>query len=243
LCAIEAARCPYGRIATLWFTPDQAASGNSSSDHAGEVIVRVLAGPVAGVLAALLLALTACGTTPDCERIAGVRSGVCLLPVDERRAAPDLRLPVLEVDAAAQAASRVEGDSPDELSLADLQGRIVIVNFWASWCGPCRIEQPDLNAAWALLPADEVVLIGVNIEDTEANALAHLNEFAVPYASLFDPVNALAGRFEGIGARTIPSTVFLDREGRVAARLLGLAGLGEVVGLADALASEAAGVR
>ena len=117
------------------------------------------------------------------------------------------------------------------------------MNFWASWCGPCRIEQPDLNAAWALLPADEVVLIGVNIEDTEANALAHLNEFDVPYVSLFDPVNALAGRFEGIGARTIPSTVFLDREGRVAARLLGLAGLGEIVGLADALASEPAGVR
>jgi thiol-disulfide isomerase/thioredoxin len=115
---------------------------------------------------------------------------------------------------------------------------IVIVNFWASWCGPCRIEQPDLNAAWALLPADEVVLIGVNIEDTEANAMAHLREFEVPYLSLYDPVNALAGRFEGIGARTIPSTVFLDREGRVAARLLGLTGLGEIVGLADALAAE-----
>jgi thiol-disulfide isomerase/thioredoxin len=114
----------------------------------------------------------------------------------------------------------------------------VIVNFWASWCGPCRIEQPDLNAVWALLPADEVVLIGVNIEDTEANAMAHLREFEVPYLSLYDPVNALAGRFEGIGARTIPSTVFLDREGRVAARVLGLTGLGEIVGLADALAAE-----
>jgi thiol-disulfide isomerase/thioredoxin len=182
--------------------------------------------------------LTGCGSAPECERIAGVRSGVCPLPEADRRAVPDLALPVLVTDATRDAVI-----AADELSLADLQGRIVIVNFWASWCGPCRIEQPDLNAAWALLPADEVVLIGVNIEDTEANALAHLNEFDVPYVSLFDPVNALAGRFEGIGARTIPSTVFLDREGRVAARLLGLAGLGEVVGLADALASEPAGVR
>jgi thiol-disulfide isomerase/thioredoxin len=191
----------------------------------------VLVVSVAGIL-------TGCGSAPECERIAGVRSGVCPLPEADRRAVPDLALPVLVTDATRDALP-----ASGELSLADLEGRIVIVNFWASWCGPCRIEQPDLNAAWALLPADEVVFVGVNIEDTEANALAHLNEFDVPYVSLFDPVNALAGRFEGIGARTIPSTVFLDREGRVAARLLGLAGLGEVVGLADALASEPAGVR
>jgi thiol-disulfide isomerase/thioredoxin len=112
------------------------------------------------------------------------------------------------------------------------------VNFWASWCGPCRIEQPDLNAVHALLPGTEVVLIGVNIEDTEANALAHLAEFDVPYLSLFDPVNDLAGRFAGIGARTIPSTVFLDVEGRVAARVLGLTDAREVAGLVDAVVSD-----
>jgi thiol-disulfide isomerase/thioredoxin len=190
------------------------------------------------VLVVLALTVTACGTPPDCERIAGVRTGVCPLPVEERRQAPDLALPVLAVDAAVGAFAAAGQVLPDELSLADLRGRVVIVNFWASWCGPCRIEQPDLNAAWALLPGDEVVLVGVNIEDTEANAMAHLREFEVPYLSLYDPVNALAGRFDGIGARTIPSTVFLDREGRVAARVLGLTGLGELVGLADVLAAE-----
>jgi thiol-disulfide isomerase/thioredoxin len=182
---------------------------------------------------AALAVLSGCGSAPDCERIAGVRSGVCPLPEAERRAVPDLALPLLVTDATVDALP-----VGAQLSLADLAGRVVVVNFWASWCGPCRIEQPDLNAAWALLPADEVVFIGVNIEDSEANALAHLREYDVPYLSLFDPVNALAGRFEGIGARTIPSTVFLDRQGRVAARLLGLAGLGEVIGLADALAAE-----
>jgi thiol-disulfide isomerase/thioredoxin len=195
------------------------------------------------MLAVAALLLVGCGTLPDCERIAGVRTGVCPLPVEERRQAPDLSLPVLASDAAVAAVATIGSPVPEELSLADLRGRIVIVNFWASWCGPCRIEQPDLNAAWALLPADEVVLIGVNIEDTEANAMAHLREFEVPYLSLYDPVNALAGRFEGIGARTIPSTVFLDREGRVAARVLGLTGLGEIVGLADALAVRGRAMR
>ena len=183
-------------------------------------------------LVAVALLSGACAAAPECERIAGVRSGVCPLPVEDRRPVPDLTLPVIAVEGV---------DGPAELSLADLRGRVVIVNFWASWCGPCRIEQPDLNAAAELLPSDEVVIVGVNIEDTEANALAHLREFAVPYPSLSDPVNDLAGRFDGIGARTIPTTLFLDREGRVAARLLGLATLGELVGLADAVASEGAG--
>jgi thiol-disulfide isomerase/thioredoxin len=179
-----------------------------------------------GVLVALLL--SSCAAAPECDRIPGVRPGVCPLPVAERQPAPDVTLPVLPSDAGL--ASGVM-----ELSLADLQGRVVIVNFWASWCGPCRIEQPDLNAVHALLPDTEVVLIGVNIEDTEANALAHLAEFDVPYLSLFDPVNELAGRFSGIGARTIPTTLFLDAEGRVAARLLGLTDSREIAVLSSSI--------
>jgi len=179
-----------------------------------------------GVLVTLVL--SSCAAAPECDRIPGVRPGVCPLPVAERQPAPDVTLPVLPSDAGL--ASGV-----DELSLTDFQGRVVIVNFWASWCGPCRIEQPDLNAVNALLPDAEVILIGVNIEDTEANALAHLAEFDVPYLSLFDPVNELAGRFSGIGARTIPTTLFLDAEARVAARVLGLTDSREIAALAGAL--------
>jgi thiol-disulfide isomerase/thioredoxin len=182
-----------------------------------------------GVL--VVLVLSSCAATPECDRIPGVRPGVCPLPVAERQPAPDVTLPVLPSDAGL--ASGVA-----ELSLADLQGRVVIVNFWASWCGPCRIEQPDLNAVHALLPDTEVVLVGVNIEDTEANALAHLAEFDVPYPSLFDPVNELAGQFSGIGARTIPTTLFLDAQGRVAARLLGLTDTREMAALAGAVADD-----
>jgi thiol-disulfide isomerase/thioredoxin len=185
---------------------------------------------VAVVLAALVL--SSCAAAPECDRISGVRPGVCPLPVADRQPAPDVTLPVLQSDAATAEGVR-------ELSLADLQGRVVIVNFWASWCGPCRIEQPDLNAVHALLPDAEVVLIGVNVEDTEANALAHLAEFDVPYLSLFDPVNELAGRFSGIGARTIPTTLILDTEGRVAARLLGLTETREIAALAGAVAGAA----
>jgi thiol-disulfide isomerase/thioredoxin len=190
---------------------------------------RPRAGGVAAGLALAALLLSSCAAAPDCDRIPGVRTGVCPLPAADRQPVPDVVLPVLP-----SAAALATGVT--ELSLADLEGRIVIVNFWASWCGPCRIEQPDLNAVHALLPSAEVVLVGVNIEDTQANALAHLEEFAVPYLSLFDPVNELAGRFRGIGARTIPSTVIIDPEGRVAARLLGLTDAREIAALAAAVA-------
>jgi len=193
------------------------------------VSVRRLLGVV---LAAIVL--SSCAAAPECDRIPGVRPGVCPLPVAQRQPAPDVTLPVLASDAGLAA-------GVTELSLTDLGGRVVIVNFWASWCGPCRIEQPDLNDVHALLPAAEVVLVGVNIEDTRANALAHLAEFDVPYLSLFDPVNELAGRFSGIGARTIPTTLFLDAEGRVAARILGLTDTREIAALAAAGAEDGAG--
>jgi thiol-disulfide isomerase/thioredoxin len=182
------------------------------------------------LLAALAVLVAACSGTgssaADCERIAGVRAGLCPIAEPERGAAPTDAVPVLGEDA--------------DLSLEEFQGRVVVLNFWASWCGPCRVEQPDLNEAHGLLPSDEVAFLGVNIEDTEPNALAHVREFAMPYPSLFDPGNDYASRFQGIGPRTIPSTIFIDAQGRVAVRVFGVIGTGEVVGLADALASEAA---
>jgi thiol-disulfide isomerase/thioredoxin len=183
------------------------------------------------LLAGLLVVAAACSSaadaSADCERIAGVRPGLCPIPTEAREHAPADVLPALTADG-------VDG----EHSLADFAGRVVVLNFWASWCGPCRVEQPDLNEAHRLLPADEVAFLGVNIEDSEANAAAHLREFDVAYPSVFDPANVYASRFRGIGPRTIPSTILIDTQGRVAVRVFGVVTTGELVGLADAIASE-----
>src|SRR5690606_2976209 len=85
-----------------------------------------------------------------------------------------------------------------------------------------RSEQPVLNEAHDRLAAADVAFLGVNIgQDSQANALAHQREFEIPYPSLFDPPSAYAAKFGGIGPRSIPSTILLDRQGRVAVRIFG----------------------
>lgn len=178
-----------------------------------------------------LLFLVACSGSSDtasCEPIAGVRSGVCPIPSEDRVAAPVTELPSL-----------TGAGLGDDLSLADLRGQVVVLNFWAQWCGPCRTEQPDLNEAYDAFPAGEATLLGVNVQDSEANARAHLREFDVRYPSVFDPANVYASEFRGIGPRTLPSTVFIDPEGRVAGRILGVVDTAEILGMVDAVGSGA----
>ncbi len=158
------------------------------------------------------LVLGACGSNPagaECpDDVAGVRPGGCPLPAEQRPAAPTDDFPLLGSD--------------DTASLADFAGDVVMVNFWASWCGPCRREQPELNLLVEEYADEPVDFVGVNVQDdSEANALLHVEEFAIPYPSIHDPTTAVAGAFEGVGPETLPATIVLDQQGRVAVSLFG----------------------
>jgi thiol-disulfide isomerase/thioredoxin len=195
---------------------------------------RGTAGPLRWVGIAVVLALAVglvaalTGGEETCtERLPGVRPGVCLADPADRPDAPDTTMPVLGAD--------------EEVSLEAYAGDVVVLNFWASWCGPCRREQPELNDAASTLSEQGVSFLGVNVQDdSSANALSHEAEFDIPYPSIEDPAARYAAQFSGIGPRTLPSTVLVDRQGRVAVSLFGETTGDEVTTLARLLAEEPA---
>lgn len=103
-------------------------------------------------------------------------------------------------------------------SSTSARGSVLVVNSWASWCGPCRAEQPSLTAVARAYRTKGVQVIGVNIRDNKAAARAYVGEFQVPYPSLFDPASTTASK---LGAFALPTTFILDRDGVVAYRLTG----------------------
>jgi cytochrome c biogenesis protein CcmG/thiol:disulfide interchange protein DsbE len=101
----------------------------------------------------------------------------------------------------------------DTLELRELRGRPVVINFWASWCIPCRDEAPILNAS-ARTHAGEVVFLGVNVQDLKSDALAFSREFDTPYVSVRDRGN---GTYEDYGLTGVPETYYVDAGGRIVA--------------------------
>lgn len=99
-----------------------------------------------------------------------------------------------------------------KVRLADLKGDVVMINFWASWCGPCRQEMPLLAQLQAKYEPLGFQLLGVNVEPDSREALAWLQGVPVTFPILFDTASEVAGRF---GVQGMPSTVFVDRAGNV----------------------------
>ena len=105
--------------------------------------------------------------------------------------------------------------------LAGLRGHPAVLNFWASWCGPCRAEQKGLIEASRNLRAKGVRFVGVDIRDERPAASAYLDEFGVPYPSLYDRAARLPQLLAGQGPDSPPYTLVVDSHGRVGARLFG----------------------
>ncbi len=118
--------------------------------------------------------------------------------------APDFELPLLGEDGS--------------LRLSDLRGDVVILNFWASWCSPCRIEAPDLQAVWQDYRERGVQFVGVDELDDKFAAQGFVREFAITYPSVFDPSGSLADDYGFIG---LPATYVIDRRGDIVYRFQG----------------------
>ena len=118
-------------------------------------------------------------------------------------------------------ATAVDQSAPDftlpsaagpNLRLQEQRGRVVMLNFWATWCGPCKREMPQLNRLYTKYRASGFVLMGVNVDDDPLNAVGVSTKLGVQFPVLFDAKQSVSRLYD---LSTMPSTVLIDRDGRV----------------------------
>jgi peroxiredoxin len=98
------------------------------------------------------------------------------------------------------------------MRLQEQRGRVVMINFWATWCGPCRQEMPQLSKLYEKYRASGFVLMGVNVDDDARNAEAVAAKLGVPFPVLLDTDKTVSRLYD---LSTMPSTVLIDRDGKV----------------------------
>jgi thiol-disulfide isomerase/thioredoxin len=173
-------------------------------------------------LAAVVLLLGACGREQPASALVGVES----ISTDEREPLPRI------------AGSTLDGGT---LDLADLRGRVVVLNSWASWCEPCREEVPSFVDLDERSDPDKVAVVGLDVNDQSAAADAFASELGIQYPSIVDPDGSLLRTIPGVPPSSLPSTVILDPQGRVAVRVIGATDPVELAGLVEALVQEGSG--
>jgi len=102
--------------------------------------------------------------------------------------------------------------SGKNIRLSEYKGRIVMLNFWATWCGPCTQEIPHLNRLHESLDPDDFELFGINLDKDQSKAISLANELKVNFPILFDKENDVSKSF---AIDAMPTTIIIDRSGKV----------------------------
>ena len=183
-------------------------------------------------LAGALALLTGCSTGADqvdvnnggeFRFVAATPSGE-VIPAGERAVAPDF------------AGTLLDGS---EFSSTELAGSVAVLNFWGSWCAPCRVETPEFQDVYAEVRDRGVAFLGLNVKETsEQFARAFVDRFGIQFPSLYDPRGEVALAFRGYPANAIPSTIVLDPDGRVAAVYTGTVSKADLHSVIDQILGE-----
>jgi thiol-disulfide isomerase/thioredoxin len=155
---------------------------------------------------AIGLALAGCSSSSSTGAVAADGGVVTVIPAAQRKA------PIV------MSGTTVEGKP---LDIATLRGKPLVMNVWGSWCGPCRSEAPALESAYKDL-ASTTNFVGIAFRDTVTGAKGHEKEFGITYPSLFDEGNLLLSLNGAVTSQSIPVTLILDSQGRIAGRYVGV---------------------
>ena len=167
-----------------------------------------------GVVVALLAAVLVSGCSTGADQVEVNNGGefrfVEATPVGEV-------IPPAERAAAPEFTGTLLGDG-ESFSSTELAGDVAVLNFWGSWCPPCRVETPEFQEVYADVRDEGVQFLGLNVKETDEQfALTFIDRFGIEFPSLYDPRGEVALAFRDYPANAIPSTIVLDRESRVAA--------------------------
>jgi peroxiredoxin len=138
---------------------------------------------------------------PLARLIAALIIGVCIMPnalaEEIQGKAPDFTL---------------KSQNGDNIKLSELRGKVILINFWASWCGPCRQEMPELDQLYQHYRSLDFTILGVNVEENSDAAKSLLKDIPVSFPVLFDNANTVSKLYKIKG---MPSTIILDRDGNM----------------------------
>ena len=176
-------------------------------------------------LFAALLAVAACssGNSNGTYRFTAATDRGTLIPITDRKPA-----------------GTFTGDLIDggTIGTTSLRGKVTVLNFWASWCEPCRVESPQLDLLYRKLKSTGIEFVGVDTKDAKSNARSFVENFHLSYPIVYDENGEIAVRLGNLPARGLPFTVLLDKSGDVAAVYLGLITPKDLQGPLDELQAE-----
>jgi cytochrome c biogenesis protein CcmG/thiol:disulfide interchange protein DsbE len=111
-----------------------------------------------------------------------------------------------------------EWENRTAADLQDMQGKVVVVNFWASWCVECRVEAHEFERAWQKYRDQGVVFVGIAYADVEPNSIAYMQEFGLTYPHAPDLGTVISADYEITG---VPETFIIDKDGMIADVVIG----------------------